>query len=380
MLALTKAGKIAVVVIAILLTGLIYILFFSGSSSTPADVDGKGIPLTEEAPEPSGYQFPLKGDQLKQWNQQASKVGSNLTYCSFFRAYSKSRDIPLRFPAAIVPKDSEPFGSLQHTDRSTGRTYYPAYPATGTAEQLTGLLDGDPDTAPDCGGIFGGEPPLPLMIEFPAGVSAPASGLVDVSGYMSWQYGEVMDKASNDFTVEQNSPYNQLATVINAGQIKEASAQQALAPALYARNLDIAIRKGSITLRLIRIEFAADQTRLLAELNNNSSLANEEGWAGISDSELKQGGSGPVAPDGELAKTANSGGITSDLLSSESIPGGSGGGKPGQLLGYIIFPSIDARQSATLSLPDLPTATSNDALPIRIDLPAKLNKRCPGCD
>ena len=66
MLALTKAGKIAVVVIAILLTGLIYILFFSGSSAPPADVDGKGIPLTKQSPVPAGYQFPLKGDQLKQ--------------------------------------------------------------------------------------------------------------------------------------------------------------------------------------------------------------------------------------------------------------------------------------------------------------------------
>jgi hypothetical protein len=360
------------------LTGLIYVLFFSGSSSPPASVDSGGAPLTEPAPVPTGYQFPLKGDQLKQWNQQAGKVGSNLNYCSFFSAYTSSRATPLRFPAAIVPKDSDPFGALQYTDRSTGRTYYPAYPATGSADQLTALLGGE-DTAPDCGGLFAGGQPLPIMIEFPAGVSAPASGLVDVSGYMSWQYGGVMD-GNNDFTAEQQGSYG-AATVISAGQIKEASAQQALAPALYARNLDIAIRKGSITLRLIRVDFAADQTRLLVGLNNNSSLASEEGWTGIDAAVLKQGGSSVgLAPDGELAKAANSDGTAGDLLSSEPIPGGTGGGKPGQLLGYIIFPSIDARQSATLSLPDLPTASSNDPLPIRIDLPAKLNQRCPGCD
>ena len=383
MLALTKAGKIAVAVIAILSTGLIYVLFFTPSSAKPpAKVDSGGVPLTEPAPVPAGYQFPLKGDQLKQWNQQASGFKNNLDYCMFFTSYPSSRAKPLHFTAAIVPKDSEPFGALQYTDRSTGRTYYPAYPATGSADQLTALLGGE-DTAPQCDGLFAGGQPLPIMIEFPAGVSAPASGLVDVSGYMSWQYGGVMD-GNNDFTAEQQGSYG-AATVINAGQIKEASAQQALAPALYARNLDIAIRKGSITLRLIRIEFAADQTRLLAELNNNASLASEEGWAGPMNGDggavLKQGGSSVgLTPDGELAKAANSDGTAGDLLSSESIPGGSGGGKPGQLLGYIIFPSIDARQSATLSLPDLPTASSNDPLPIRIDLPAKLNKRCPGCD
>lgn len=352
MLRLTKAGKIVFALGTLLLCGLIYFLFFKPEGAPPTDA--QGIPFSSPAADPpKPFKFPLSDDQAALWAQQSEKNRAVLKHCSFFKDYPASRDkggIKLDF-VGIVPEDAAE-SPYYRQDPETGRFYAPVYPVGAGTEgvnQALAAYGGDPKGVDPC--VVGPDgAPTPVVVVWPKGQNPPTQGgLVRVLGYMAWQFGFIKAEVPD-----------QAATVVNAGRIEDASLQQALAPAIRQRVLNILVKRGPVWLRLGRIEFAATQTRLWTTLWNTSSEA-VSGYGGVTRATIREAGkaeqkAGPIKLTGtqSLSKLEKNG----DLLSSTDIPPPSV--NTGGLSGYITFPPVDPSRVLILDLPD-PYAGSGGA-------------------
>jgi len=348
-LRLTRTGKIVSVVLLLAFCAVLYLLFFKPDPAPLAD--DNGIPLSQPIKNPPvPYKFPLSAQQAEQWQQAASSNSSKLSYCTFFSQYADSRDAKLDFVGVMAPKAIE---SPYFHRNSKGREYYPVYPIGPGSDGIKYALAGaskDQKNIDPCTLDAEGSP-TPVVVAFPKGVSPPSGGLVRVLGYMAWQYGYINPQARNP-----------LATVVNAGQVTGTSSQQALAPTQLKQILNIVVGRGPIVIRLSRIEFASEQTRLWVELFNTSSQT-AAGWTGVSQATIQELG----APDSlkagstklEQASSLDSLRIPNDLLQNTDIPPFSASGA-GRTSGYITFPAVNPSKVLILNLPD-PSQGSTDS-------------------
>lgn len=336
MIKLTKAGKIVVGVVGVLLCALIYFMFFR--PAPPPPTDEAGVLLTAPGPVPKPYSFPLKGKQAEVWQQKASKRRSQLTHCAFLTrsVYQSSRTKELDF-VGIIPKDATE-SPYYYLDPKGGREYFPVLPIGPGSEGVkyaVAAAGGDTQAVDPCtGGV-------PIMVAFPEGTNPPQSGLIRVLGYMAW--------TSDDLNM--TSPPPATTTVVNAGSVKEASLQQALAPATRERMLNVVVRRGPVEMRVGRIEFASNQTRVWVSLINRSAEP-VDGFQ-VARATLEERGRAPQpASTSPLpgARDLGSRQEQTDLLENKEIPPPSG--RAGKLEGFITFPAVNPSALLTLRLPD----------------------------
>ena len=346
MIKLTKTGKIVLGTLLVLFCGLIYILFFRGEAPPPTDP--QGVPLQQSAPVPQGYKFPLSREDSERWSTAAIPTRNKLTYCSFFTEkvggdYESNRQTPLDFVAIVAPEARQ--SPYYYQDPKKKREYYPVFPIGAGSKGLKDALAAaseDAESADPC--IVGAEgSPVPVVVAFPPGEAPPAGGLVRIKGYMALQYGYLSDNVP-DVT----------APIVNAGEVKPASLQQALSPANYQRVLNLSLRRGPVVMRLSRVEFSSQQTRVWAEIWNTSPKP-LEAWQGVSAATIQERGAPAVKPAGlqEAPAGADQLGdleVSDDLLQQTEIPAASG--TPGKVSGYIIFPYVNPKKPIELSIPD----------------------------
>lgn len=370
MVKLTRTGKIALGVVLVIFCGLIYFLFFRGDP--PPATDTEGIALTDPAPVPKGFKFPLSKEASLKWQQEAAPTRDKLSYCSFFSAdfggaYEENRNVPLDFVAILAPDARQT--PYYYRDPETKRSYYPVYPIGAGSEGLKQALaaaSGDTESVKECA-LGADEGAVPVVVAFPPGENPPSGGLLRIKGYMAWQFGYVKADVPD-----------QQAPVVNAGEVTAASAQQALSPATYERILNISMRRGPVVMRLSRVEFSPEQTRVWVELWNTSPRP-LDAWEGITSATLQERGAPAVKATGAQEDTTGADqlgdlDVTNDILQSTEVPAASG--TPGKVSGFLVFPSVNPDKVVELFMPDpYPGDNGDGGNNITVKLLPGLNKQ-----
>ena len=360
MIKLTLTGKIAAGLALVLLGIGVYMLFFRPAPGPV--VDDQGLALSVASKPPPGFTFPLDDKQAAAWDKKSAK---DPAYCDFLSRYEKNRQTLLTFTALL---DEDPKASPYfYTDPTTKREYYPVYPIGGArgadkALQASGQGAGEGDIDP-CLVDSSESAGLPILVAFPPGAPAPKSKVIKVRGYMAYTSDYLGIDETLDTTV-----------IVNAGSVSEASLQQALAPARSSRELDIRIRRGDLLLRLGRIEFASDQTRVWVQIFNSSSVE-QPAWAGVSGSQITQEGAAEMPSGFELAAATDlqsaQGGAASDILPDAPVKPATA--KAASLEGFITFGPVDPSKKLTLNIPDPSPGDSSSTPVILISLDPALN-------
>lgn len=357
---LTAAGKVVVGVFLIIMVGAMYMLFFRPEPDTGPD-------LSQPAPLPAGIKFPLRGDDLAAFSKKAAKTRRQLDFCSFYSYYADNRGVPIMFEA-YISKDARD-SPYYYVDPETQREYYPAWyikPNSKGLKIAQAAAEGDIEELPPC--MLAGEDqvPMPILLGFERG-QKPSSDIVQVQGIIWW------DSLSLN-PAQQESAAGQATTgipVVQVGHVTPKTPSSVAKPAVRQRILNLAFQRGAAILRVSRIEFAPDETRVWIQLLNKSGSP-LPAWTGNSDATLREEGGPSMNPGtGQDAESAAEDEQTpDDLLPEEDIPAKGGGG----LRGYLVFPAVQDSNTLFLNLPEPNTRVDEGGLPISIKLRPEFNE------
>lgn len=347
---LTRLGKIVIASVALIMTLMVWLLFLR-----PHDT---GPDLTVPA-DTGGYSFPFKSATER--DRFADSSREVVGYCPFFDQYSAIRGLPITFQALIAPSAKQ--SPYYYRDDDLGMEFIPAYfvaPGTRGVLDARAFSHQDFTNLPPCAQTTGGV----ILLGFKTG-DLPPSQLINLEGMVWWSSG-AMNPAQFD---TQAGAETGDAPVVVVGSYETLSPSQVSAPASSTRALNTAIARGPGIIRIGRIEYADDQTRVWVELINKG-VAPLQQWAGLSQATLKEDG-GPSLPQGAISRSSDDGDSEDataplDGLPNEAVPPQ----QSGTLKGYLFFPRVDASKVLYLSMPDL---TGSDrygkAQPIVIRIP-----------
>lgn len=383
MIRLTKAGKIVVGVVVLLLLVFAYVLFSSGGDTkVQVRLDPWNIPYTQIVNKPlSSYQFPLNPEQQAQWHRDSLQNARYMeerdvpiNYCNFMDnspgGFQETlRRMPIEFVAVVGSIQGSPWHIAN--PGGSGKDVYPVYPIQNTdggADNALSALSGssssdEEDPLKKCGitvpDASGKDVVRPLLVQFPSG-QVPSSRVIKVSGFIAGQ-----------FAPSDNLP---AAPLVIAGAFSSASAQEVFAPTLTqgGKALEIplniemrhAVSAGNagLVLKVDKIQYAARQTRVFVRLINATSKQ-YEAWAGASESKLAAQGDNnygqAICPAGFCSndQPPGAGELTDEIATgllndTDPIAPALGGTK--SVSGWLVFPKMDYGPTLTLSMPDLP--------------------------
>jgi hypothetical protein len=354
---LTAKGKVFAGVALTLLVGVIYMVFVHKSTPPPN-------PLDQPAAAPTGFHFPFKSLQEEaSFSKYSTETLPKLDYCQVYSGYSANRGVPIEFDAMISPTARQ--SAYYYKDPATGREYLPAYliPRTGNglaavqaAAQTTGnTAEGTPGLGP-CASRTNGA----LLLAFDKSIP-PTTDLVRVKGFLWW--------SSSLLGSSKTVGYPDLPIVMVGAQ-KPQTASEIGRPAYRTRTLNIAVKSSDVIVRISRVEWASEETRVWAEVINLRGYELNP-WEGISKMTIREQGKasqgvGTSSTDETIDQQRTK---FDDLLPADEIPPKG----TGTLKGYIVFPRTDPTKRIFLTMPDPDPDTELDASPITVKLNPDLN-------
>lgn len=274
------------------------------------------------------------------------------------QAYVEYFGFPVEGTFLIVP-DPQRAPDYVAEDPVSGMTFLPAYVVpsgknafTETQQIITGQAE-----LPD------GECPGRMLLGFAPGEVPTDVALVKVYGAL-YTISDNLPLQSR--TAQDGSPVpSQAALVI--GRWEESTPSQIDTPARDQQILNIAIKRDSGIIRLRRVEYAADQTRIFLELANkdNQDMAPYP----VFDIQAQQEGNisagsrfQPIAPNDGDNLDADDSGPNPVVLSIDAFPDS----EPvppvtsGVVRGYVTFKSLRADRPIKLILPDFVRPSAYD--------------------
>jgi len=353
---LTRTGKIFVAVVAVIVLILGYFTVFSGDDAPP------DLGLDRPAKIPAPFKFPLTGAQAQQFDVRAHGNREKLDVCQFFTHYATNRGIPIQFEA-LIPDDARQ-SPYFYTDPRTGREFWPAYyvPATSTGvSEAQAIASGDTEKLEGCAQDANGAP-VPILIGFARG-QKPTGNLIRVNGVIWWDSLQLNPRQRITAAGAETAD----APVVLAGEAQRISALALQRPAFKERVLNFAFRHGKVALRVSRVEFASDQTRVWVELINKTATP-LPAWSGVNQASLRQDG-GPTLTVGLSSDEGGPTADDTDTLPDEDLPPRGAG----NLSGYLIFPEVDPGRTVFLNLPEVDADLDNGVAPVTIRLDPDLN-------
>jgi hypothetical protein len=361
---LTTFGKIFVAGFSLFIVGVLYLVFLKPTDTGPDYTLPAKLGFTQE-------EIAKSSKLEKAFKQEAIKA---VSYCNFFSGYRPNRGKPIRFDAYIPGNYSKSI--YYYEDPKTGEQTIPAYfitPGGGGLALAKSFAEEDYQRLPSCvltpdlggsGGI--------IMLSFPKG-RVPQGQYIRAYGALWW---DSINLNPGQIETEEGAT-SAPAPVVKIATYDRLTTSQASDPANVTFPLNIAVQRGPGVIRLNRLEFADNETRVWVELINLTPRSLEQ-WRGASEACIRPAGdacitAGTFGGEGDSPDDGENQVANDDTLSPDApIPPAAAGAS---LSGYLTFSRLDPGQDLRLELPDFSDSGDETTAPIVVQLPNEKTAR-----
>lgn len=326
-----RLGAAAIVVLAVVIAAF---MFWPRSSAQDVFASPAGAPCYSGCGTSAAAAYPrflASGSPEEAAFREATRGATSEG--AFYEGYSQNLGAPARF-YAYIPADS-----------TTSNPDY--FEADGIVYMPARLLPAE--SAGSFDSVVAGESGRTILLGFPRD-QVPDSQYLEVFGYLYWDSTRMNPNpgAQGRYPVFAVESYD----AVDPSAVRQPATRtypEPPAAAAASRPL-LAVRRGDLQIKVDRIEFAPDQTRVHVRVINLGT-GPAASWDYARASLLTANGEVPTLTfvEGDNPATAP----PSDILHSESLPAGGLLDPSVERQGYIFFGPVDASRDLTISLPDL---------------------------